>query len=179
MKKVKIFLTAAVLLVCGLAGYAQNITVSGVISDANGEPIPMAAVLIDGTLRGTTADELGQYSISAPTGATLVFSSVGYVDQKVPVQGRRNINVTLQTDSQLLDETIVVAFGTSTKEAFTGSAAVVKSSDIARTQTSDVTRSIEGLVPGVQMTTSSGTLGSSPSIRIRGISSISAGSAPL
>jgi TonB-linked SusC/RagA family outer membrane protein len=79
----------------------------------------------------------------------------------------------------MLDETIVVAFGTATKESFTGSATVVKSDDIAKVQASDATRALEGVVAGVQMTTASGTLGSSPSIMIRGASSISAGTAPL
>ena len=109
----------------------------------------------------------------------IIFSSIGYQSQEIEVGGRASINVSLHPDSEMLDETIVVAFGTSTKESFTGSAAVVKSSDIAKVQASDVTRSLEGVVAGVQMTTSSGSLGTSPKIMIRGVSSINAENDPL
>ncbi len=95
------------------------------------------------------------------------------------MNGRTVINVKLETDHEQLDETIVVAFGTATKESFTGSATVVKSETIAKMQNTVATRALEGMVAGVQMTTPSGSLGSSPSIIIRGISSISAGTAPL
>ena len=180
MRKIKLFLITAVtaLLACSVA-FAQNLSVKGAVSDPSGAPIPGVTVIIDGTLKGSVTNAQGQYTISVPSDGALRFASVGYQEQTIPVNGQAVINVTLQEDAQLLDETIIVAFGSSTKEAFTGSATVLKSDDISRTQSSDATRAIEGLVPGVQMTTSSGTLGSSPSIRIRGTSSISAGNAPL
>ena len=149
------------------------------MQSSTGEPVPFASIQIKGTLDGGSTDADGNYSILVANDAVLIFSSIGYQSQEIEVGGRQAINVALHPDSELLDETIVVAFGTSTKESFTGSAAVVKSSDIAKVQTSDVTRSLEGVVAGVQMTTSSGSLGSSPSIMIRGISSINAGNSPL
>ena len=121
----------------------------------------------------------GLYSISVPADGVLVFSSIGYKDTEVPVASKATHDVMLSPDTEMIEETIVVAFGTATKESFTGSATVVKSEDIAKTQSSDVTRALEGMVAGVQMTTSSGSLGSSPSIMIRGVSSINAGTAPL
>ena len=130
-------------------------------------------------MTGGQTDIDGMYSISAPANAVLVFSSIGYKDQAVPVNGLAEHNVELSPDTEMLEETIVVAFGTATKESFTGSATVVKSDDIAKVQTTDVTRALEGMVAGVQMTTSDGALGSSPSIRIRGTGSIAAGNAPL
>ena len=130
-------------------------------------------------MTGGQTDIDGMYSISAPANAVLVFSSIGYKDQVVPVNGLAEHNVELSPDTEMLEETIVVAFGTATKESFTGSATVVKSDDIAKVQTTDVTRALEGMVAGVQMTTSDGALGSSPSIRIRGTGSIAAGNAPL
>ena len=87
-----------------------------------------------------------------------MFSSIGYKDVEVPVAGNIKIDAVLHPDTEQIEETIVVAFGTATKESFTGSATVVKSSDIAKTQSSDVTRALEGVVAGVQMTTSTGTL---------------------
>ena len=167
-----LFVVLSVLLSAG--AYAQQINVTGSIKDAaDGTDVPYAAVHIKGTMTGVSADSQGKYSISTPSDAILVFSSVGYVAVEVPVAGQTSISVKLEPDTEMLDETIVVAFGTSTKESFTGSASVVGTSEISRVQSSDVTRALDGVVAGVQMTTSTGTLGSSPSIRIRGIGTIS------
>ena len=180
MKRIKLFFTVLTVLVTSAVAYAQQITVSGVVKDSStDEPVPFAAVQIKGTLTGSSTDANGNYSVQVPSDAVLVFTSLGYHDEEVSVNGRQKIDVLLHPDTETLEETIVVAFGTTTKEAFTGSAAVVKSSDIAKVQASDATRSLEGMVAGVQMTTSTGALGSKPSIRIRGASSISAGTTPL
>ena len=179
MKYLKILIAAAVMLVTTTA-FGQNLTVTGTVTDSsNGLGVPYAGVQIKDTTTGTVTDENGLYSITAPSDAVLVFSSIGYKDVEMPVGGKTQIDITLSPDTETIEETIVVAFGTATKESFTGSATVVKSYDIAKTQSSDVTRALEGVVAGVQMTTSTGSLGSSPSIMVRGISSMSAGTAPL
>ena len=179
MKQIKLFFIAVALMVSALAS-AQNITVTGVVKDSsNGEGIPFASLQVKGTMIGTSSDLDGRYTIEVPADGVLVFSSVGYVNFEAPVQGKSVIDVMLDPDTEMLEETIVVAFGTATKESFTGSATVVKSDDIAKVQASDATRALEGVVAGVQMTTASGTLGSSPSLQIRGASSISAGTQPL
>ena len=108
-----------------------------------------------------------------------MFSLLWATSQEVAVGNKAVINVKLEVDQQQLDETIVVAFGTATKESFTGSASVIKSESIEKMQATSVTRALEGKVAGVQLTTSSGSLSAKPSIIIRGISSISAGSSPL
>ena len=179
MKNMKYALLGLFLFVTS-AVYAQNITVTGVVKDSStGEPVPFASIRLDGTMIGGMTDMDGLYSIDVPADGLLIFSSIGYKDTPVPVEGQTVHNVELAPDTEMIEETIVVAFGTATKESFTGSATVVKSDDIAKVQSTDVTRALEGMVAGVQMTTSSGSLGSSPSIRIRGTSSISAGNAPL
>ena len=179
MKKIKFLFMALALTISALAS-AQNMTVTGCVKDSStGEGIPFASLQVKGTMVGASTDLDGFYSISVPADGILIFSSIGYVNAEIPVAGRSVVDVSLSPDSQVLEETIVVAFGTATKESFTGSATVVKSDDIAKVQASDATRALEGVVAGVQMTTSSGTLGSSPSIMIRGASSISAGTAPL
>ena len=179
MKLLKLILPCLILMAATVA-QAQNLTVTGVVTDSStGEPVPFASIRIDGTMTGGMTDLDGIYSIEVPANGVLIFSSIGYKDTTVPVAGKAQHNVLLTPETQMLEETIVVAFGTATKESFTGSATVVKSEDIAKTQSSDVTRALEGMVAGVQMTTSSGSLGSSPSIQIRGTSSISAGTAPL
>lgn len=181
MKKIKLFFTALTVMIATALASAQNLQISGIVSDsATGEAVAGASVVVKGQLKSYTitgAD--GSYKITAPANGTLEIACLGYQSEDVAVNGRAVINVALATDSQMIDETIVVAFGQTTKEAFTGSATVVKSDDIAKVQTSDVTRAIEGKVAGVQLTTQSGSLGSSPSLRIRGTSSISAGNSPL
>lgn len=160
--------------------FAQNLTVTGKVKDSStGEPVPFAGIQLKGTMTGGMTDGDGVYSIQVPADGVLVFSSVGYKNVEVQVAGKAQHDVSMDPDTETIEETIVVAFGTATKESFTGSATVVKSSDIQKTQSSDVTRALEGMVAGVQMTTPSGSLGSSPFIMIRGISSITAGTAPL
>ena len=160
--------------------YGQDRTVTGVVKDAEtGEPIPFASIQIKGTLTGGSTDADGKYSIEVPGDTVLVFSSIGYVTEETEVIAGGVSDISLHPDRQMLDETIVVAFGTATKESFTGSATVVNSDDILKVQSSDVTRALEGMVAGVQMTTASGTLGSTPTIMIRGTGSINAGTAPL
>ena len=173
------FLTVVALcLSIGLS--AQNVVVRGRVTDAStGEPIPFASIQLKDSMTGDSADADGKYEVEVPADGSLIFSSIGYIPFEIAVDGRSQLDVNLSPDAQQLEETVVVAFGTTTKEAFTGSATVVKSSDIAKTQGSEPTRALEGLVAGVQMTTSTGSLGSQPSIIIRGIGTMSASSAPL
>ena len=178
-KNSKLILTILAMMM-SVAAFAQNITVTGTVTDSStGEPVPFAAFQLKDTMTGGSTDIDGIYSITVPSDGILVFSSVGYKTVEVAVAGRTVLDVAMAPDTEMLEETIVVAFGTATKESFTGSATVVNSSDISKVQSSDVTRALEGMVAGVQMTTTSGTPGSTPSIVIRGHSSINAGNAPL
>ena len=162
------------------AAFAQSVTVRGTVSDAaTGERIPFASVMVQGTMNGTSTDADGNYAITAPTDGVLVFTSIGYKGVAISVDGRSSVHVSLDPDSEALKETIVVAFGTSTKEAFTGSAAVVGSEQLAKSQVSSVTNALAGSVAGVQLTSSNGAPGSSSTIRVRGYSSINAGLDPL
>ena len=179
MKKIRLIFLAMTMLISAVA-FGQNITVTGVVKDSStDEGVPFASLQVKGTMTGTSTDADGFYSIDVPADGVLIFSSVGYVTLEVAVAGKAQHDVMLDPDTQAIEETIVVAFGTATKESFTGSATVVKAGDIAKVQSSDATRALEGVVAGVQMTTTSGTLGSTPSLQIRGASSISAGTQPL
>ena len=107
--------------------FAQNITVSGNVTDSSsGEPIPYASIHLEGTIIGVSSDNEGHYSISVPHDGLLVFSSIGYKTQMVTVASSGVINVELHPDSEFIDETIVVAYGTATRSSFTGSASMVK-----------------------------------------------------
>ena len=179
MKYIKLLFTVITMAIT-TALSAQNLKVTGVVTDsATGEGIPFAALMLKGTMTGTMSDADGTYIFEVPADGVIIFSSIGYKDLEIAVNGKTKIDAVLHPETESIEETIVVAFGTATKESFTGSASVVKSSDIAKTQSSDATRALEGVVAGVQMTTSSGSLGSSPSIRIRGTGSITAGNTPL
>ena len=168
------------LLLCAGAAFAQSITVRGTVSDAaTGERVPFASVMVQGTMNGTSTDADGNYTINAPANGVLVFTSIGYKGLTVPVDGTSVHHVNIEPDSEALKETIVVAFGTSTKEAFTGSAAVVGSEQLAKSQVSSVTNALAGSVAGVQLTSANGAPGSSSTIRVRGYSSINAGLDPL
>ena len=158
---------------------AQNRQISGTVSDANGHPVAGATVIVDGTSLGTTTNTAGEYTLSAPVNGTLVVTFVGFEPQQLPIAGKTRINVTMKEDAQAIDDVIVVAFGTAKKEAFTGSAAVIKSDEIAKVQTSNVATALVGRVAGVQPSSTSGDLGKTPSIRVRGFGSINAGKEPL
>ena len=158
---------------------AQKRQISGTVSDANGHPVAGATVIVDGTSLGTTTNTAGEYTLSAPVNGTLVVTFVGFEPQQLPIAGKTRINVTMKEDAQAIDDVIVVAFGTAKKEAFTGSAAVIKSDEIAKVQTSNVATALVGRVAGVQTSSTSGDLGKTPSIRVRGFSSINAGKEPL
>ena len=178
----KFFAFALGLLVSAGLAFAQRGEITGVVTDASsGEGIPFASIMEKGTMNGISSEADGTYRIrvSDMSKAVLVFSSVGYNTLEIPVDGRAVINITLATDN-VLDDVIVVAYGTATKESFTGSATMVKSEDIEKKITTNVTSALAGTTPGVQMISQSGDPTSNGStIRIRGIGSMSASSSPL
>ena len=180
MKKIRFFVTS-LLLVMSVGLFAQNIQVKGTVTDAStGEVIPFASVSVKGTMTGAATDLDGNYQLTAPANGVLVFSFVGYQNLEVAIEGKSVINAALATDQELLEETIVVAYGTSTKSSFTGSAAMVKSEAIEKKVSTNVTSALAGTSPGVQVISGSGDPTSGgPTIRIRGVGSMSASSSPL
>ena len=179
MKIILTFLTA----LTAFAASAQNMpqTVRGQVTDAmTDEPVPFASVHLQGTMTGTSTDSDGFYVISVPKDGILVFSSIGYRTREVPVEGRVTLDITLEPDTESLEETIVVAYGTTTKSSFTGSASMVDAQTIESRVSTDVTSALAGTTPGVQVISSSGDpAASGPTIRIRGIGSMSASNSPL
>ena len=168
----------AVLSVAAMA-VAQNKQVSGTVVDAKGEAVVGATVIVEGTTNGTTTGADGKFTLYAPANGSLQISFIGYKDEMVAIAGKTEVYVQLTEDTTAIDDVIVVAFGTAKKEAFAGSASVVKSDDIAKSQVGNVAQSLAGKVAGVQLTNTSGQPGSRPVIHIRGISSISANVEPL
>ena len=160
---------------------AQEINVSGTVIDASdGAPVPYASVHLEGTMTGTSTDGEGNYSLRLPHGGNLVFSSIGYITVKEAVNGPIVLNIVLEPDTEHLEETIVVAYGTATKSSFTGSASMIGTEAIEARVSTDVTAALAGTTPGVQIISSSGDpAAGGGSIRIRGIGSMSASNSPL
>ena len=165
----------------GLAA-AQTATITGkVYSEADGEPVFGASVFVIGTSLGAGTDMDGNFTIEnvPATATTLRVSYVGMTTQEVKILRDKPMRIVLVEDGLALDEVMVVAYGTAKKSAFTGSATVVKSEEIGKAQVTNPVAALTGKMAGVQLHTASGQPGSSPSIRIRGISSINAGNDPL
>ena len=160
---------------------AQEINVSGTVIDySNGEPVPYASVHLEGTMTGTSTDGDGNYSIRLPHRGNLVFSSIGYITVKEAVNASMVLNIVMEPDTEHLEETIVVAYGTATKSSFTGSASMIGAETIESRVSTDVTAALAGTTPGVQIISSSGDpAAGGGTVRIRGIGSMSASNAPL
>ncbi len=176
-KRIVLFMTCLFAMI-GLAT-AQTRVQGVVLSQEDNEPIVGASILVKGTTIGTVTDMDGRFTLTGiPSSArTLVISYVGMKTQEVAI--RSNVRVTLSTDAEVLDDVIVVAYGTAKKSSFTGSAANVDNKKLEMRPITSVTNGLEGQATGVLMTSASGQPGSTGSIRIRGYGSINASSAPL
>ncbi len=161
----------------GIGIVTAQTQVRGTVVDEAGDPVIGATIQIKGTTQGTVTDIDGNFRLSAPSDGTLVISYVGYKTQEVPVSA--NVRVVLITDSELLQEVMVVAYGTAKRSSFTGSAAVIDSEAISKRQVANVTNALSGQVAGVQVTRTNGQPGTTSTIRIRGIGSMAAGNSPL
>ena len=181
MKRV-LFLLTFICLGIGMAT-AQTQKVTGkVISETDGSAVIGASVLVVGTQTGVSTDIEGNFTIeNVPSSATtLRVSYIGMTTQEVKIVKGKAMKIVMVEDAKVLDDVMIVAYGTAKKSQFTGSAAVVKSEEIGKIQTSNATQALQGKMAGVQLTNASGQPGAaSPSIRIRGISSINAGNTPL
>ena len=153
---------------------AQQAKITGTVKDNTGETIIGANVTIKGGTGGTITDIDGHFSIDASTNATLVISFIGYTTQEVALKGKTNIVVTLNEDSQALDEVIVIGYGTQKKVNLTGSVSAVKIDEaIASRSISNVSSGLSGLVPGLVVNQSTGFAGSDgASLKVRGLGSI-------
>ncbi|SNR95989.1 SusC/RagA family TonB-linked outer membrane protein [Hymenobacter mucosus] len=158
-----------------------DVTVQGRVTDDKGAPLPGATIIVKGASGlGASSDAEGNFSLTLPTGnETLVVSSIGFVAQEISVEGRTTLTIKLVTDNKALDEVVVVGYGTQRRSDVTGAVGSVKSSEILERPVVNVAQSLQGRVTGVDVSLNSGQPGSSPTIRVRGYSSITAGNTPL
>lgn len=154
--------------------------ISGVVTDATGEPIIGANVVVKGTTDGSITDIDGKFSLDVPEGTTLEISYIGYLTQTIPVRNKSSFQITLQEDTQKLDEVVVVGFGTQKKVNLTGSIGTVKTEEVLKSRpVTNVQELLSSSVPGMAVTKGSGAAGSGASINIRGTSTIGGSSGVL
>lgn len=151
--------------------FAQQIDVSGTVSDQSGNPLPGASIIVKNSTIGAQTDFDGNFTLNnVSENATLVISYVGFTTVEMPINNQKILNITLMEDSETLDEVVVVGYGTAKKRDLTGSIVSVKGDDVADKPATNPIASIQGKVSGLTVV-NSGRLGQSPDIRIRGTSS--------
>lgn len=177
--KLRFILTLFVALLVQVS-LAQEKTVTGLVTDAQGIPLPGVNVSVkNADNRGVMTDFDGLYSITASSNEVLVFSYMGLQTEERAVGTATEINVSMVEDAEALEEIVVVGYGTQRKREVTGSISQVRGDDIANLVTPSFEGQLAGRAAGVQVTTQSGIIGESPRFRIRGIASISSGTYPL
>ena len=173
-KRIALFVGGAILS-CGVA-FAQTSVTGKVVASEDGEPVIGASIKVAGTNTGTVTDVDGNFSLNVPAGSRLEITYIGMNPQTVKASS--NMKIALTSDNKTLDEVVVVAYGTTTKASFTGSAAVMKDKDMSAAKSSLI-KSLEGKMAGVNLGASTGDPGSDQSILIRGIGSINGSTQPL
>src|SRR5690606_18780077 len=158
--------------------FAQGINISGTVSDANGQTLPGVSVQVKNSNQGTAADTDGNYRITAPADAILVFSFIGFQSQEVAVGNRSSINVTLAEDNTTLNDVVVIGYGTQTKRDITTAVTSIGADEIQNQPVTNPLQAIQGKAAGVQITSQSGKPGSGVAVSIRGNTAITASISP-
>ena len=181
MKKVKLFFSVLFALVA-VSLSAQNVKVTGTVKEASsGAPIPGATVMVDGTLTGTSTDLDGNYTISVPSKGKLTVSVVGFVTVTENVNGRTTINFSLEEDRDMLEDAVVVGYGSAKKvSSIVGSVSTVKSESLKNAPSSSALDALQGQVAGLSVLSSSGVAGDNAvSMTLHGVGSLGSSSTPL
>jgi len=157
-----------------------DVTITGRVTDEKGEAIPGVTVLLKGTTIGVSTDGDGAFSLLLPNSTgTLVFSSIGYISQEVPLEGRTTITLKLRTDLKTLNDVVVVGYGTQRREDLTGAISSVSAKEISQTVATTADQALQGRVAGVVVTQNSGQPGGGVSVRVRGIGTLNGDQEPL
>lgn len=165
------FLLLVAAMMVAFSSVAQKRTVTGMVTDQSGAPLPGVNIVVKGTTNGTITDFDGKYQLDAKASDVLKFSFLGYIPQEIPASNSV-INVQLKEDTKSLDEVVVVGYGTQKKSDITGAVASVSADDLKGQPVSSVDQALQGRVAGVQITSNSGAPGGSISVRVRGIGTI-------
>ena len=161
-----------------MGALAQNV-VKGTVNDEAGEPVIGATVKVQGTPKGSITDFDGKFSIEAASNATLEISYVGYVTQKVKVAGKNDITVVLKEDAQMLNDVVVIGYGTMKKSDISGSVASVNTTEMMKRAPTNIAQGLQGAAPGVIVTMQDGAPDANAQVRIRGVATINGNASPL
>ena len=161
-----------------MGALAQNV-VKGTVNDEAGEPIIGATVKVSGSNAGSITDFDGKFSVQAASNATLEISYVGYVSQKVKVAGKTDITVVLKEDAQMLNDVVVIGYGTMKKSDISGSVATINKEQMERKVPVNIAQALQGAAAGVMVTNQDGAPGTASAIRIRGVGTINGDANPL
>lgn len=176
----KIYKLVVLLLLCQTYVFAQNISVTGKVTDSDNLPLPGVSVKVSGTAQGTSTDVNGSFTISVPGTGTLVFTSIGFTTQTVPVQGRTTLNIRMATDAQALEGVVVTALGIErSSKSLTYNTTNISAEDLNAVKGANVLNSLAGKAAGVFVTQGAGGPGSAPRIILRGNKSITGSNEPL
>lgn len=177
----RILASLALLVSVGAAAFAQQVTVTGRVTDSQGEPIPWANVFENGTKNGTTTDDNGNYSISVKSGesSVLVASFIGYQNKSQAVAGKQVLNFTLESDSEVLENAVVIGYGTARRQDLTGSVASISTDKLENHVMFSVDDALKGGVAGLMVSSTSGQPGAASKMLIRGAASLSGSTSPL
>ena len=180
MKTTRTALLTLLVALISLSVSAQNVTVKGTVKDKTGETVIGASVVEKGnTSNGTITDIDGNYTLSVPSNATIVFSYVGMTTQEVSVKGKTTIDIVMEDDAQALEEVVVIGYGSVKRKDLTGSVATVSSDVLAAVPVANATEALQGKMAGVQITTTEGSPDAEMTIRVRGGGSITQSNEPL
>jgi TonB-linked SusC/RagA family outer membrane protein len=158
---------------------AQTVNVTGIVTEAGGEPVIGGTIILQGTSTGTVTGVDGSYSINAPADGVLEFRYIGLDTKAVPVEGRTRINVELTSSSINVDEVVVIGYGTQSRRTVTASVVSVSGENIKDLPNPNAESALQGRASGVSIITPNGGVGQAPVVRIRGVSSITSGTEPL
>jgi TonB-linked SusC/RagA family outer membrane protein len=175
----RLLVMLAIFILGTVTGFAQDVPISGKVTDSKGAGLPGAAITVKGTSKGSNTDVEGNYQVSAPANSTLTFSSIGFETKEVVAGNKSVINVSLSEDVKALEEVVVVGYGTVKKKDATGAVSVLGSKDFQKGIVTSPEQLMQGRVAGVQITQSSGEPGGGINVRIRGTSSVLGGNNPL
>lgn len=177
--RLKIVMTLG-LLMSALLTFAQQTTISGVVKDADGIPLPGVTVFFTGTTIGTITDADGQFSLNQPEGQNvLTISFIGMQTQKVDITGKTSLNITMESDNVGIEEVIAVGYGTTKKGDLTGAVTSVDTEDFNKVPATSPLQALQGRASGINITSSSGMPGASSSVMIRGTQSINGSNSPI
>ncbi|CAM3084034.1 SusC/RagA family TonB-linked outer membrane protein [Flavobacterium frigoris] len=169
MKLRKLLIFCFSLILFSVYAQAQDVVVNGIVNDEAGMPIPGASILLKGSTESTSSDFDGKFQFKAPINGVLLISYIGYATIAEPIKGRSSITIKLVSQSQDLNEVVVVGYGTQKKSVVTGAISSIKASDLEDLPITRVEQSLQGRVSGLTIAANSGQPGSSATIRVRGI----------